>query len=240
MAARAPAQSPLPRNPRPCIPTPGSRARGLPAPRNLCLAARRAHSSGHLGCTLQSVPRSWPELFQGRRTGLRPGWPRPQPSPRRALASAALHVPGSGVRLGQQGRRAARAGKVRPAPPGRATEGAGMRRGTGGQVTRGAKPQAPQEPPELVALPKRLTSCSQGPAPLAALVDINELPERQRRPPAPGPRAALCGTEAQSSSLTAGPPGPRGALPLRGGVGRGGKELPPASQVGRAGQVLPR
>lgn len=202
-AARAPRPAPAPRSP----------ARRLPAPRNPPLG-------GHLGCTLQSVPRSWPKLCQGRRAGLRPGGTAAAPAepPARPGVCGAAR-PGRGARSGQPSRGAARAGRVRPAPPGRATEGAGTRRGAGSQVTPGTEPRVPPQPPELVPLPG-----SRGRR--GARRVHTHLPLR-------GPRAARRAGGCERAPRTA---AAAGARPARSALRRGGAVLIPDRRPARAAQ----
>lgn len=203
-AARAPRPAPAPRSP----------ARRLPAPRNPPLG-------GHLGCTLQSVPRSWPKLCQGRRAGLRPGGTAAAPAepPARPGVCGAAR-PGRGARSGQPSRGAARAGRVRPAPPGRATEGAGTRRGAGSQVTPGTEPRVPPQPPELVPLPG-----SRGRR--GARRVHTHLPLR-------GPRAARRAGGCERAPRTAA--AAAGARPARSALRRGGAVLIPDRRPARAAQ----
>lgn len=209
---------------------------------------RRARSSRHFGCTLQSVRRSWPKLLSRALDRAEAG--RHGRGPHRVpsapwLLSLCTAVPGHER---DRGSRAAAqqgpGGSVRPrrgAPPrARGCGGAG-----GGQVTPGSKPQVPLEPPEPVALTGSLGR-------RAARRVHTHLPLRGPRAArraggckrAPGTAAAAAGARPAHGALRRGsavlipdrrPARPRSALPLRGGVGRGGKQPPPASQVGPRG-----
>lgn len=169
------------------------------------------------------------------------------PNPRRPGASPGTGERGRGA---GPGLRRSEAGRVVWSPPGLATEDTGKGRAGGPRGSR--QPGDPPGPrpspftPKPVALPGRARRVHTH-LPLRG-------PRFARR--AGGHRRALCGAErnpipdrrparavqtgrAPAGHQAAPPPPPRCVLPLRGGVGRGGEQPPPAPQAGaRAGQIL--
>lgn len=226
--------------------------RADPAPGVPAQWSRRARNTGHPGCTLQSAQRSWPSPAKRRWAGLRlAGRPRRTPG---VLALVAPHVPGPASEVGEPGRgrgEARREGPSGPAGvpypghgegPGRGHEGAGS------QVTPGFEPKSLRTGAGVPAGcaggagrgASTLTSRSEGPAQLAALADTDERAAARSAVPSPtAGRPGAVQTGRAPVGHRAAPPPPRRALPLRGGVGRGGEQPPTASQAGaQAGQVL--
>lgn len=130
-------------------------------------------------------------------------------------------------------------------PAGTRHQGRGDVEGRGWPGDPGSKPRVPPEPPEPVALTGSLGRRA------ARRVHTHLLlrgPRAARRAGgckrAPGTAAAAAGARPAHGAVRRGgtvlipdrrPARPRSALPLRGGVGRGGKQPPPASQVGPRG-----
>lgn len=216
-----------------------------------------ARNAGHSDCTLQSAQRSWPSPAKAALGRARAGRPAGARGPAEPLASWRWWrrtSPAWRARSGsREGAAAKRGGRVRLAPAGVPYPGHGEgpgrgHEGTDSQVTPGFEPKSLRTGAGVPAGctggagrgASTLTSRSEGPAQLAALADADERSAARSAVPSPtaGPPGAVQTGRAPVGHRAA-PPPPRRALPLRGGVGRGGEQPPPASQAGaQAGQVL--